>query len=119
MLEFEGGATASFTMTAFTPLENRHTKIFGTAGQLTGDGRFVHLYDFRSEKTTTVDTSPGGSPAAEGHAGGDEGLIRSFVDALHQGRPELIHSGIQESVAGHRVVFAAERARLSGTVVTL
>ncbi|WP_433259645.1 Gfo/Idh/MocA family protein (plasmid) [Streptosporangium sp. CA-135522] len=118
-LEFAGGATASFTMTAFTPLENRHTKIFGTAGQLTGDGRFIHIYDFKSEKTTTVDTSLDGSSAAEGHAGGDENLIRSFVDALHQGRPELIRSGIEESVASHRVVFAAERARLTATVVSL
>jgi predicted dehydrogenase len=118
-LEFEGGVTASFTMTAFTPLENRHTKIFGTRGQLTGDGRYVHVYDFRTERTTTVDTSLDGSSAAEGHAGGDENLIRSFVDALHQGRPELILSPIEESVASHRVVFAAERARLTGTVVSL
>ncbi|MEV0622301.1 Gfo/Idh/MocA family oxidoreductase [Nonomuraea sp. NPDC050404] len=118
-LEFEGGATASFTMTAFTPLGNRHTKIFGTAGQLTGDGRFIHIYDFKSEKTTTIDTSLDGSSAAEGHAGGDEGLTRSFIDALHQGRPELIRSGIEESVASHRVVFAAERARLTGTVVSV
>ncbi len=118
-LEFEGGATASFTMTAFTPLENRHTKIFGTRGQLTGDGRHIHVYDFRTERTTTIDTSLDGSSAAEGHAGGDENLTRSFVDALHQGRPELILSGIGESVDSHRVVFAAERARHTGTVVSL
>ncbi|MGP3982510.1 Gfo/Idh/MocA family protein [Streptomyces sp. KR80] len=118
-LEYEGGATASFTMTAFTPLENRRTKIFGTRGQLTGDGRHIHLYDFRTERTTTIDTSLDGSSAAEGHAGGDENLIRSFVDALHQGRLELILSGIEESVDSHRVVFAAERARLTGTVVSL
>lgn len=113
-MEFEGGATASFTMTAFTPLENRHTKIFGTLGQLTGDGRFIHVYDFASERTTTVDTSRGGSHTAEGHAGGDASLIESFVTALHEGRPDLILSGIQESVDSHRVVFAAERARRLG-----
>ncbi|MFI6908768.1 Gfo/Idh/MocA family protein [Nonomuraea sp. NPDC050394] len=118
-LEIEGGATVSFTMTAFTPLENRHTKVFGTAGQLTGDGRFIHIYDFKSERTTTIDTSLDGSSAAEGHAGGDENLTRSFVDALHQGRPELILSDIETSVGSHRVVFAAERARLTGTVVSL
>jgi predicted dehydrogenase len=118
-LEFEGGATASFTMAAFTPLENRHTKIFGTRGQLTGDGRHIHVYDFRTERTITTDTSLDGSSAAEGHAGGDENLTRSFVDALHQGRPELIRSGIRESVDSHRVVFAAERARQTGTVVSL
>jgi predicted dehydrogenase len=118
-IEYEGGITASFTMTAFTPLENRHTKLFGTRGQLTGDGRFIHIYDFLSEETTTIDTSLDGSSAAEGHAGGDAALIESFVTALHEGRPELILSGIQESVDSHRVVFAAERARRTATVQTL
>ncbi|MGP3961751.1 Gfo/Idh/MocA family protein [Nonomuraea sp. 3N208] len=118
-LEYEGGVTASFTMTAFTPLENRHTKFFGTRGQLTGDGRFIHVYDFVTERTTTIDTAKDGSSAAEGHAGGDAALVRAFVDALHQGRPELILSGIAESVDSHLVVFGAERARHTGTVVEL
>ncbi|NUR85740.1 MAG: Gfo/Idh/MocA family oxidoreductase [Nonomuraea sp.] len=115
-LEYTGGVTATFTMTAFTPLENRHTKFFGTQGQLSGDGRFIHVYDFLSEQVTTIDTSVDGAGSAEGHAGGDAELIRSFVTALHEGRPELILSGIQESVDSHRVVFAAERARRTGTV---
>ncbi|MFI6602379.1 Gfo/Idh/MocA family protein [Nonomuraea sp. NPDC050536] len=118
-LEYEDGITVSFTMTAFTPLENRHTKIFGTRGQLTGDGRFIHVYDFLSEQTTTIDTSLDGSSAAEGHAGGDEALMDAFVRALHEGRPELVLSGIQESVDSHRVVFAAERARRTAGVQTL
>jgi predicted dehydrogenase len=118
-LEYEGGITASFSLTAFTPIENRHTKIFGTRGQLTGDGRFVHVYDFRTEQTTTIDTSLDGSSAAEGHAGGDAGLIRAYIDALYEGRPELIVSMVEESLASHRIVFAAERARRTGTVVTL
>ncbi|MYS80365.1 Gfo/Idh/MocA family oxidoreductase [Streptomyces sp. SID5474] len=118
-LEFDGGATASFTLTAFTPLENRHTKIFGTRGQLTGDGRYIDVYDFRTETRTIHDTSLDGSSAAEGHAGGDEALFNAFVDALHGGRPELIVSGIEASLAGHRVVFAAERARHAKTVVEL
>lgn len=118
-LEFDGGATASFTLTAFTPLENRHSKVFGTTGQLTGDGRYIDVYDFRTETRTIHDTSLDGSSAAEGHAGGDEALFNAFVDALHGGRPELIVSGIDAGLAGHRVVFAAERARRAGTVVEL
>ncbi|MFE7215506.1 Gfo/Idh/MocA family protein [Streptomyces sp. NPDC057611] len=119
-LEFEGGATASFTLAAFTPLENRHTKIFGSRGQLTGDGRYIHVYDFLTERTTVIDTSRDGSSAAEGHAGGDEALFHhAFVDALHGGRPELIASGIEASLDSHRIVFAAERARRTGQVVQL
>ncbi|QKW24011.1 Gfo/Idh/MocA family oxidoreductase [Kitasatospora sp. NA04385] len=118
-LEFDGGVTASFTLTAFTPLENRHTKIFGTRGQLTGDGRHIEVYDFRTETRTVHDTSVDGSSAAEGHAGGDRALLNAFLDALQGGRPELIVSGIDASLASHRVVFAAERARRAGGVVEL
>ncbi|NUW35616.1 Gfo/Idh/MocA family oxidoreductase [Nonomuraea sp. SMC257] len=118
-LAYEGGVTASFTMTAFTPMENRHTKIFGSRGQLTGDGRYLSVFDFLTEQTTIIDTSLDGSSAAEGHAGGDHGLIKAFATALHEGRPELVLSGIAESIAGHRAVFAAERSRCTGTVVTL
>ncbi|MFF7989023.1 Gfo/Idh/MocA family protein [Kitasatospora xanthocidica] len=118
-LEFDGGVTASFTLTAFTPLENRHTKIFGTRGQLTGDGRRIEIHDFRTEIRTVHDTAVDGSSAAEGHAGGDEALINAYLDALHGGRPELIVSGLDASLASHRVVFAAERARHAGTVVEI
>ncbi|MEV6013288.1 Gfo/Idh/MocA family oxidoreductase [Streptomyces sp. NPDC051976] len=118
-LEFGGGATASFTLTAFTPLENRHTKIFGTRGQVTGDGQHIELYDFHTETRTIYDTSLDGSSAAEGHAGGDEALLNAYLDALQGGRPELVVSGTETSLSSHRVVFAAERARRSGTVVDL
>ncbi|MEV6110853.1 gfo/Idh/MocA family oxidoreductase, partial [Streptomyces sp. NPDC051940] len=118
-LEYEGGVTASFTLTAFTPMEQRHTRIFGTRGQLTGDGRHLELYDFATEERTAIDTHAEGASAGEGHGGGDRGLVDAFVAAHHEGRPELLLSGAAESRDSHRVVFAAEEARLTGTVVRL
>lgn len=118
-MDFDGGVTASFTLTAFTPLENRHTKIFGARGQITGDGRYIEVYDFLHETRTTYDTSLNGSSAAEGHAGGDEAMFNAYLDALHSGRPELIVSGIEASLDSHRVVFAAERARTTGAVIEM
>lgn len=118
-MEHEGGATVSFTMTAFSEGANRKTRIFGTRGQITGDGRHIEIFDFLTERTTTIDSDADGHSAADGHAGGDAGLMESFVSALHSGRAEDIPSGLRESVASHRVVFAAERARRTGTVVEL
>lgn len=43
----------------------------------------------------------------------------AFTAAIAAGRPELIKSGPRESLASHLTVFAAERARLSGTVETV
>ncbi|OIJ90462.1 oxidoreductase [Streptomyces colonosanans] len=118
-LEYEGGTTASFTATAFTPQENRSTKIFGTRGQITGDGRHIEIYDFATDERTLIDTDAGGASAAEGHGGGDAGLISSFVRAHHEGRPELLLTGAAESRDSHRVVFAAEQSRRSRQVVQL
>ncbi|MFE6755476.1 Gfo/Idh/MocA family protein [Streptomyces sp. NPDC057684] len=118
-LEYEGDLTASFTLTAFTPQEDRHTKIFGTRGQLTGDGRTIEVYDFTTDERTLIDTDNGGAGAAEGHGGGDAGLVSAFLKALHQGRPELLLTGVRESRDTHRVVFAAEEARRTGQVVRL
>ncbi|MBP2356136.1 putative dehydrogenase [Kribbella aluminosa] len=118
-IEYDGGVTASFTLSAFTPLEHRRTRIFGTHGQLTGDGRFLEIFDFRSERRTVVDTSNDGSTQAEGHAGGDQRLVDDFVDRLLSGRRDLIMDQLPQTVDSHRVVFAAERARREGRIVTL
>jgi predicted dehydrogenase len=118
-LEYEGGVTASFTLTAFTPGSNRKTRIFGTRGQITGDGQHLEIFDFFTERTTTLDTLASGHSASAGHGGGDRGLMESLVNAMHSGRPEDIPSGLAASLASHRVVFAAEQARRSGTVVEL
>lgn len=116
-LEFAGGATATFTMTAFTEPAGRRTRIFGTRGELDGDGKEIRVYDFltRSRRRITP-AAVGGASAADGHGGGDDGLMAAFVSAVATGNPGLILSGPRESLASHRAVFAAERARLSGTV---
>jgi hypothetical protein len=118
-MNFEGGRTATFTMMAFTEMGHRETSIFGTKGQLTGDGRYIHLYDFLTDQTTTFDTEAGDSSILGGHGGGDFGLMDSFVRAVAEQNPSLILSGPDETLASHLLVFAAEEARKEGRVVKL
>jgi hypothetical protein len=119
-LEFAGGATATFTMTAFSQAAGRATRLFGTRGELTGDGQAIRLYDFLTGARRLITPSPEGAMnAAEGHAGGDAGLMDAFTGAVATGNRELIRSGPRESLASHLAVFAAERARLNGTVETI
>ncbi|MDR1807477.1 MAG: Gfo/Idh/MocA family oxidoreductase [Propionibacteriaceae bacterium] len=118
-IEFANQVTASFTMTAFTPVENRRTRIFGTRGELTGDGRMIEVYDFLTEKTTVIDTQAFGLDLDGGHGGGDDALLTAYIDACYEGRPDLIVTNLDSTLASHKVVFAAEQARLTGTVVTV
>ncbi|MEJ3745715.1 Gfo/Idh/MocA family oxidoreductase [Actinomycetes bacterium KLBMP 9797] len=126
-IEYEGGVTASLTVSAFTPKADRKTRIMGTRGYLETDGESIHLYDFR---TAGYDLDTGNAKvihvgvgadasAARGHAGGDAGLIDAFVASIAGADPSLIKTGPAESLASHRLVWAAERARLEGVVVAL
>ena len=71
-LEFPGATTATFTMTAFSKAADRNTRLFGTRGELTGDGQIIRVYDFltRTERLIAP-PSAGAMTAADGHGGGD------------------------------------------------
>lgn len=116
-LQFEGDVIVSFTLTALSEGANRKTRIFGTKGQITADGRMIEVFDFMTGETRVIDTDASGHAAADGHAGGDIGLVRAYVEAVRNDDSTLLASGARASLASHRVVFAAERARRSGTIV--
>src|SRR5579859_7102386 len=115
-LEFPGTITATFTMTGFSKAAYRNTRLFGTRGELTGDGETIRVYDFLTRAERLLTPAPAD---ADGHGGGDAGLMDAFIRAVATGNRELISSGPRESLASHLAVFAAEQARLNGTVETI
>ncbi|MFR9795118.1 Gfo/Idh/MocA family protein [Streptomyces sp. MS06] len=120
-MEYPGGATATFTMTAFTEaVGNRSTRIFGTHGELVGDGQTIRVYDFltRTEESIAV-TGDGAMNASGGHGGGDAGLMGAFIEAVATKDPTRIKSGPRDSLLSHLSVLAAERARRNGSVETV
>jgi predicted dehydrogenase len=122
---FEGGKTAVFTMTAFNRANHRKTRIFGTRGEIYGDGQNIEIFDFLTDQTRVIDTeatsatADGAATVLGGHGGGDYGLMDRFVAAVCENKPSLILSGPDESLESHRMVFASEEARLSHTVVKI
>jgi predicted dehydrogenase len=119
-LAYEHGATATLTMTAFTRMRDRETRIFGTRGELYGDGNAVEVYDFLTRATTRHEVgvySDGEIPS--GHGGGDDGVMAGFVAAVAAGDPALVPTSPAETLESHRVAFAAEAARRERRVVVL
>ncbi|WP_184951549.1 Gfo/Idh/MocA family protein [Paractinoplanes abujensis] len=117
-MAFPDGATCSFTVSAFTPTEHRRTRLQGTHGYLDGDGRTVRHLDFVTGREEVLDSAAEGGPsAADGHGGGDEGLVDAFLQAVATGDASGLLSGPAESLATHRVVWAAEQARRTDQVV--
>jgi len=116
---FEGGKTASFTMTAFSRMAGRKTTLFGSLGELRRDGAKILHYDFLTDKSEEVDLGVADQSLAGGHGGGDRGLMQAFVDAVAQNEPSKILSGPEETLETHLMVFAAEKARRENSVVEM
>jgi len=118
-MKFESGATVTFTMTAFNEGGHRTTRIFGSLGEIYGDGSKITCTDFLTDTKEVIETSAAAGTILGGHGGGDFGLMESFVSALENSDPEKILSGPEETLNSHLMVFAAEQARKENRVVEL
>lgn len=107
-MEFEGGVTANFSMEAFTSYEGRRTRVMGSMGDIVGDMETFTVNDFRTGKNTVYDNSSG-----DGHGGGDWRLLRDWLQAVTQHKPELLTSTIDASIESHIMGFMAEKSRKS------
>ncbi len=114
-LEFANEVTASFTMSGFTHENGRTVKLMGTEGQIDGDFETneIRMVRYRDGRETGI-TLPG---SAAGHGGGDAGIMRDFVRLLREGGENK--TAPQQSLEGHMMAFAAEQARLDGSVVRM
>ena len=112
-LEFDGGAVASFVMTAFTADFSRQLKLLGTAGQIQADmgTREIVLHRF-GEEPRRIPLPDDGEES--GHGGGDYGLVGDFLATVRGGGES--RSSARASLQSHLICFAAERSRLRGTV---
>lgn len=118
-MEFANGVTASFTMTAFTTAGPRRTSIFGTRGEIRGDGSKIVVHDFLTGETKTLISENPECQTLGSRTSGDNGLMTTFFAAVASGDKSLLLSGPNETLESHRMVFAAEQARISRSVVTL
>lgn len=109
-VEMSDGSTLGFTMTGFTQHNTRFAKFMGTAGELTADllaGEITLRQFGQPEQVFSVD-------AAEGHSGGDAGLVRAFVELMLGGEPGSGLTSLDVSLESHSIALAAERSRLAG-----
>ena len=116
---FEGGRTSSFTMTAFTSTGHRKTRIFGTRGQIEGDGEKIRVFDFMKDKWDTVELTAADGSLTGGHGGGDTGVMDAFSSAVRKNDASFITTGPDETLESHIMVFRAEQARLTDSVVEI
>nr|WP_277621096.1 Gfo/Idh/MocA family oxidoreductase [Thermus arciformis] len=115
-LEYRDGRTASLHVEGLSRMRFRETRIFGTRGELFGDGRHLRLYRFGEGERVYDQGTEGEGSIRSGHGGGDLGLVRAFVEALRREDESLLEP-FSEAVQAHRLTFLAEEARRKGKVV--
>jgi predicted dehydrogenase len=121
-MEFEGGITGTFTMTAFG--KGRHLELYGTRGVLKGGETYrnhfgAHLVLFPHEGEPvryTVQAEDGGY---ELHGGGDAGLVNALYDEMTQPSGQPLAAGLESTLHSHVLAFGAEAARVTGRAVEL
>ena len=116
-MEFEGGATASFSMNAFNR-GGRYIRLFGTKGEMYANmsDTEITIFTFADKKKHTVPVSETEESINGGHGGGDAGLIRELYEYLSGSYTGYCAADITTSVKNHLIGFAAEQTRHSGTV---
>ncbi|OPA77866.1 oxidoreductase [Paenibacillus selenitireducens] len=109
-MEFEDGATATFSMSGFTHNMTRTIQIMGTKGEIRGDmaDQSYTVYDFLTKEEATFKVNPG----TFGHGGGDEGIVRQFLKEVREYAGGESLTSAAASVRSHLMAFAAEESRL-------
>ena len=120
ILEFEGGVTATFSLTAQTNAVHRNIHIMCENGEIEADdaARKITVRKFVScgcdafdERVIHVRTN------GSGHGGGDAGIMEDFTASIGAGAET--RSSISRSVESHIMACALEESRLTGKVVEL
>ncbi len=117
-LLFEDDVTATFTMNAFNR-GGRFLHVFGTGGEIhaaTEGDRSIQVYDFATRREEEIPVCAGNG-IVTGHGGGDTGIVETLYEYLAGSYKGCSISDISISVDNHLIAFAAEEARMTGTVV--
>ena len=115
---FSTGATGTHNMIGGSAKSQRKIHIVGTKAELEGvfeSGRFtVSRIAAGAESGYEEETVDVSGACEEGHGGGDDELVADFVRYVRTGGQSVSCTAIENSVAGHRTVFLADRSMANG-----
>jgi predicted dehydrogenase len=119
LIEFKNQVTVSFNLSGFTNRMGRTLKVMCENGEIKGDDSLnrIEVTKFTSNavegyEQRVINTAIPNS----GHGGGDVGLVRDFLRMLQSGEKKS-RSSIEQSVESHVMAYAAEKSRLTGTII--
>jgi predicted dehydrogenase len=119
-MQLESGASVAMVMHGHSHREGRTVRYDGTRATLIGHfyvgDQEIQIHDHLTDKVEAIRPALG-ALAATGHGGGDAGLMAAFVRSTLDRSQALTTA--RESMESHLMAFAAEEARVNGTVVQM
>ncbi|MEM2935704.1 MAG: Gfo/Idh/MocA family oxidoreductase [Candidatus Bathyarchaeia archaeon] len=116
ILEFEGGAIASFNLNPLGLPERRYFMIYGVDGMIHGDTSTNRIHLRRAGSDVEMVYEPGG--AEGGHGGADPSIANAFINFLDDPRNPP-KTGVREGFEAVLMACAIEIARRENRVVEL
>ncbi len=112
----------TLTMSAFNK-GGRVTTIMGTKGQIDADIEKQSIkyvgFDTWEEKGLYAPEESFDQTIAGGHGGGDMGIMNDLYELIANNNPSTSISDVSVSCLSHMIAFAAEEARVEGTVIDM
>ena len=124
MITFADGSTATHSVTLGVMKPGRNIWVVGTKGEIEGfadEGTLkltkytkqTSLWESQSFDFNDVKGETGG------HFGGDKGLINDFCQLVLGQQPSISCTSVQDSITGHLLVFAADKAMKENKIIKL
>jgi predicted dehydrogenase len=120
-VQFANGVTASHDMLCATSRPCRKIHIIGNLGEIEGDMEAGEIFlrhpapnpdPAYSEEKIKIEEQ------GDGHGGGDSRLIEDFISTI-TGQKAAALTKIEDSLTGHLIAFAADRAMMENRVVEI
>jgi predicted dehydrogenase len=113
-IQFDTGATCSFTMCGHNGVERRMSKFSMTNGEIECSHGAITVWRFEPLRKEVYHVDTKGT-----HGGGDRAIMNNYVDAIVSGDKSILLTSIKDSLQGHLMVFAAEESRTSGRIIDM
>lgn len=114
MMEFEGGATATCTLSGYSATNGRRIRLQGTQGEILFDeaSGTITTKKFADDKEDIIKVNPPGSYHPE-----DQEIVDEWLSSIINSTPVTVNAG--EALRTHAVVFAAEISRRENRTVEM
>lgn len=127
VIQFKNGSIATFTLVGCATKPNRYIHIVGSHGEIEGkleDNKIVlttykgNVWDYKVEEIDLTDKIVNLAKFG-GHSGGDYLIMHDLCAYLNGDKSSISITNLNDSLNGHRCVYAAENSRKKHTIVKL